>query len=56
VLKERNLLAKPTRDTVIRLAPPLVMTDHEMAKCTDILAGALKDVDTIDPSKLAQGH
>mmetsp|Transcript_41540 Transcript_41540/g.104759 ORF Transcript_41540/g.104759 Transcript_41540/m.104759 type:complete len:142 (-) Transcript_41540:135-560(-) len=56
VLKDRGLLAKPTRDTVIRLAPPLVMSDEDMAKCTDIISSTLKDIDNIDPSKLDQGH
>lgn len=36
-LAANGLLAKPTRGDVIRLAPPLCITDEEMTECVDIV-------------------
>jgi ornithine--oxo-acid transaminase len=36
-LKENGLLAKPTHGNIIRLAPPLVMTEEQMHECCDII-------------------
>lgn len=36
-LKENGLLAKPTHGDIIRLAPPLLMTEKQLAECIDIL-------------------
>lgn len=36
-LKENGLLAKPTQNTVIRFAPPLVINQTEMEECCDII-------------------
>ncbi|MCB0428861.1 MAG: ornithine--oxo-acid transaminase [Flavobacteriales bacterium] len=36
-LKENGLLAKPTHGDKIRFAPPLVMTEDQMAECIDII-------------------
>lgn len=36
-LKENGLLAKPTHDTIIRLAPPLVITEEHMDACFGII-------------------
>ena len=33
----RGLLAKPTHGNIIRLAPPLVITEEQMHECCDIL-------------------
>jgi len=42
---ERGLIVNWTlhRDTVVRLAPPLVITTEEVAQATDIIAGALRE-------------
>jgi len=36
-LKDRGLLAKPTRGDTIRLAPPLVINESELAECCNIM-------------------
>ena len=36
-LKENGLLAKPTHGNIIRLAPPLVITEDQLLDCLDIL-------------------
>jgi len=39
--KDRGLLAKPTHDTIIRLAPPLVIDDHQIEEAISIIDDAL---------------
>jgi len=41
-LMENGLLAKPTHGDKIRLAPPLVISRHEIDECLDILHRSLK--------------
>ncbi|WP_292009524.1 ornithine--oxo-acid transaminase [Chryseobacterium sp.] len=36
-LKENGLLAKPTHGNIIRLAPPLVITEEQLLDCTQII-------------------
>jgi ornithine--oxo-acid transaminase len=36
-LKENGLLAKPTHGDIIRLAPPLLMTESQLMECVSIL-------------------
>lgn len=36
-LRDNGLLAKPTHGDIIRLAPPLVIKEHEIHECVDIL-------------------
>lgn len=36
-LKENGLLAKPTHGDIIRLAPPLVITEDQLNECIDII-------------------
>lgn len=36
-LAERGLLAKPTHGNIIRLAPPLVITEAQLLECCDII-------------------
>ena len=36
-LKENGLLAKPTHGNIIRLAPPLVITEEQILECVQIL-------------------
>jgi ornithine--oxo-acid transaminase len=57
-----GLLAKPTQQHVIRLAPPLVMTAAQQADCVDIIgrvvegmAGAAEEVVAPGAPKLATG-
>src|SRR5690606_12684520 len=41
-LKERGLLAKPTHEDKIRLAPPLVITAAQIDECVEILEKSLE--------------
>lgn len=45
-LAERGLLAKPTHDNIIRLAPPLVITDEELDECVTIIESALQAINS----------
>jgi ornithine--oxo-acid transaminase len=40
-LKENGLLAKPTHDTIIRFAPPLVISDQELQDSIEIITTTL---------------
>lgn len=42
ILKNEGILAKPTHDNIIRMAPPLVITDSEMNELLDIVKKSLK--------------
>lgn len=42
-LAENGLLAKPTHGNIIRFAPPLVMTEHELMQCIEIITKTLKE-------------
>ncbi|PUZ37815.1 hypothetical protein GQ55_9G149500 [Panicum hallii var. hallii] len=41
-LKERGILAKPTHDTIIRLAPPLSISHEELAEASKALSDVLE--------------
>eukprot|EP00761_Pharyngomonas_kirbyi_P012499 gb/GECH01012526.1/.p1 GENE.gb/GECH01012526.1/~~gb/GECH01012526.1/.p1 ORF type:complete len:467 (+),score=110.84 gb/GECH01012526.1/:1-1401(+) len=43
--KERGLLAKPTQGDVIRLAPPLVISEKQIDEGIDIISSTIKDVE-----------
>ncbi len=43
-LKENGLLAKPTHDCIIRLAPPLVITEAQMREALDIIKRTFEHV------------
>lgn len=36
-LRDNGLLAKPTHGDIIRLAPPLIIKEHELRDCIDII-------------------
>jgi ornithine--oxo-acid transaminase len=40
-MKELGLLAKPTQRNIIRLAPPLTITEPQLMECVDIIGNAL---------------
>ena len=44
LLKSRGVLAKPTHVNIIRLAPPLVITEEELRDAAAIIAQALDDI------------
>ncbi|KAJ2135257.1 ornithine aminotransferase, partial [Coemansia sp. RSA 1935] len=43
LLRDRGLLAKPTHDTIIRLAPPLTITAEQLDECVEIIVRAITD-------------
>ena len=44
LLKHYGLLAKPTHQNIIRLAPPLCITEQELMVGVSIIDRALKDI------------
>ena len=44
-LKDNGLLAKPTRDDIIRFAPPLVMTEPQLRECVQIISKTLRSME-----------
>ena len=44
-LKDRGLLAKPTHGDIIRLAPPLTMTEEQALESSRIIRDALLSFD-----------
>ncbi|KAK9663701.1 ornithine aminotransferase [Basidiobolus ranarum] len=48
LLKERGLLAKPTHENIIRLAPPLVISEEQLREGIQIIGGALQDLIDVD--------
>jgi ornithine--oxo-acid transaminase len=43
-LVKRGLLCKPTHESVIRLAPPLVISERELDESTDLIVDALSEM------------
>jgi ornithine--oxo-acid transaminase len=43
-LKENGLLSKPTHDNILRLAPPLIITEEQVHESLDIIRKTLKEV------------
>lgn len=46
-LMDRGLLSKETHETVVRLAPPLVITREEIDWAVDLIADVLSDIDRV---------
>lgn len=44
-MKENGLLAKPTHGNIIRLAPPLTITEEETNQCLDIIERSVRQLD-----------
>ncbi|OZJ04510.1 Ornithine aminotransferase car2 [Bifiguratus adelaidae] len=47
LLKSRGILAKPTHVNIIRLAPPLVISEEDLMKGAEIIGQAMKDIATM---------
>lgn len=56
LLKQHGLLAKPTHENIIRLAPPLVISRDELACGVQAIANALRDYDTVDSIPGDEAH
>jgi ornithine--oxo-acid transaminase len=48
LMKQRGLLAKPTHDNIVRLAPPLVISRGELEKGIHIIKSSLEDFSTAE--------
>lgn len=51
LMKEKGLLAKPTHQNIIRLAPPLVITEQDIEKALSIIDQAMKELPTLKGKK-----
>jgi len=51
LLKEKGLLAKPTHQNIIRLAPPLVITDEEIQSALKIIGEACEELPSMKVEK-----
>ncbi|RMZ91603.1 hypothetical protein DV736_g1190, partial [Chaetothyriales sp. CBS 134916] len=51
LLKEKGLLAKPTHENIIRLAPPLVITEEEIETALRIFGEAAKELPGLKKEK-----
>jgi ornithine--oxo-acid transaminase len=47
LMKEKGLLAKPTHQNIIRLAPPLVITEEEIKQALNIINEAVTELPTL---------
>ncbi|KAJ5094284.1 hypothetical protein N7456_010145 [Penicillium angulare] len=47
LMKEKGLLAKPTHQNIIRLAPPLVITEEEIQQSLKIISEAVAELPTL---------
>lgn len=43
IMKNKGLLAKPTHNTIIRLAPPLIITPEQMDQCIRIIQESVEE-------------
>jgi len=51
LFKEKGLLAKPTHENIIRLAPPLVITEQQIATSLKIIGEAMEELPTLKGKK-----
>ncbi|GAA6005977.1 ornithine-oxo-acid transaminase [Rhodotorula paludigena] len=56
VMKSKGLLAKPTHVNIIRLAPPLVITDEQLDKMLATIKESLEQLDELDVVPGADDH
>jgi len=54
LFKEKGLLAKPTHQNIIRLAPPLVITKEEIQSALDIIRDAMLELPTLKGKREAE--
>ncbi|CAK4014908.1 Ornithine aminotransferase [Lecanosticta acicola] len=51
LMKEKGLLAKPTHENIIRLAPPLVISEDEIKSALSIIAEAVAELPSLKGQK-----
>lgn len=56
MLKEMGVLAKPTHDTIIRLSPPLIITEEQLLKIVDIIGECFTKFESATPEEIAALH
>ena len=58
LLKAKGMLAKPTHENIIRLAPPLVISREDLMKGVQIIKEALSELDTLEviPGETVEEH
>ena len=44
-MRDRGILCKPTHDNIVRLSPPLVIAEEDLAKCVSALRDVLASFD-----------
>lgn len=47
LMKSKGLLAKPTHENIIRLAPPLVISEEEIKDCLKIIGDSIRELPTL---------
>lgn len=52
LLKNKGLLAKPTHQNIIRLAPPLIISETQIDHAIEIFKEALRELPTLKPTDL----
>ena len=45
IMMENGMLAKPTHGNIIRLAPPLTISEDEIDQCLDIFEKSVRQLD-----------
>jgi len=43
-LKDNGMLSKPTHENILRLAPPLVITEPQIYESLDIISRTIKEI------------
>jgi ornithine--oxo-acid transaminase len=56
IMKSNGLLAKPTHNTIIRFAPPLVISEEDVHRAVDIIRKSLEQFDTLETIPGAEAH
>ncbi|KAI9599629.1 ornithine aminotransferase [Syncephalis fuscata] len=55
LMKENGLLAKPTHDTIIRLAPPLCVNEEQIREAVEIFKKSISDLEAVVDVKTIPG-
>ncbi|KAJ4461257.1 ornithine aminotransferase [Paratrimastix pyriformis] len=56
VMKQNGLLAKPTHDTIIRLAPPLTISRAQLDDCLRIIRETVESIVKMRPEDIPREH
>jgi ornithine--oxo-acid transaminase len=56
LLLDKGLLCKPTHGTIIRLAPPLIMTEAELDECLKIFGAVIALIGTVKKEDIPRRH